>query len=591
MSRQEPLSAGVSGASRSEVTAENAAACVVCGAAGPGARCEACGAAVQPGGYTVRRLIGRTPHSRVYLARSPEGRDVALKELLFAQVPGPQEVDAFEREARILQALAHPRIPRLLGHFQEGQGASLRLYMASEYIAGETLLERLGHHTFTEKEAQDIARQVLELLVYLHGRKPQVLHRDLKPANLIRRPDGTLVLVDFGSAREAARGAMVGSTLVGTFGYMPLEQFGGTADATSDLYALGATLVHLLGRTPPAEHFLPDQGLDLSHLEAPTLRPWLRKLTALRPADRYATAVLARQALDALHPRGQPVQPTVEVPLESPSSETSAALARLSQEVQKARAAASKAQGRQDDQALAATEKKAREEARRKARHEDDRLSFLDFYRMGSNWATAPSSFPLLGFLIGWGVYIFVPTFNANAVNFPSLESLDGWLFVLGLILTAYVVIGMPLVIRALLWRRAFRRLPFALEGLGQLVHGADGQWTRFTRCSLRLIFREQDLPPASAELVRSARSTALQAVVHRANASVSTVVSRPELFQRLQWTQQGDKAEGMANWRVAGALLKFCVDSLVPLQHELGLIQAVLIEPTEHQFTVPNKR
>lgn len=571
--------------------AVDATACVVCHAAVSHERCGACGAAVRPGGYTVRRLIARTPHSRVYLARSPQGKEIALKELLFAQVPGPQEVDAFEREARILETLSHPRIPRLLGSFQEGEGAALRLYVASEYVAGETLLERLSHHTFTEKEAQDIARQVLELLVYLHGRTPRVLHRDIKPANLIRRPDGTLVMVDFGSARETVRGATVGSTLVGTFGYMPLEQFGGTADATSDLYALGATLVHLLGKTPPADHFQPDQGLDLSHLDAPSLRPWLRKLTALRPADRYSSAVLARQSLEALRLGAQPVRPADEVPVEALSSETSGALARLSQEVQKAHAAASKAQGRQDRQTLGEAEKKAREEEQRKARHEDDRLSFLDFYRMCSHWSTAPNSFPLLGFLVGWGVYIFASSLKLKAVSLPSLDSLDGVLFVLGLILTAYVVIGVPLAIRSWWWWRAFRRLPFALEGLGQLVHRADGDWTRFTRCSFRIVFREQDLPPPAVELVKSARTTALQAVVHRANASVSTIVSFPELFQKLQWEQRQDRAEGMANWRVAGALLKFCVDSLVPLQRELGLIQAVLIEPQNHQFKVPNRR
>jgi hypothetical protein len=588
MSRPESLSPAESTAARSDASSATASGCAVCGVPLSGTRCGACGAAVRPGGYTVRRLIARTQHSRVYLARSLEGREVALKELLFAQVPGPQEVDAFEREARILEALSHPRIPRLLGHFQEGEGASLRLYVASEYIAGETLLERLSHHTFSEKEAQDIGRQVLELLVYLHGRTPRVLHRDIKPANIIRRPDGTLVLVDFGSARESARGATVGSTLVGTFGYMPLEQFGGTADATSDLYALGATLVHLLGRTPPADHFQPDQGLALSHLEAPALRPWLRKLTALRPADRYPSAVLARQALEALRPGGQPVQQG-EVPLSAPSSEAPAALARLSREAQAARAAVSEVRGRQDRRVLDAAEKKALAQERRKARHEDDRLSFLDFWRMGSHWATTPTQFPVLGFLAGWGVYIVVSTFNL--VKVPDLESLSGILLVLGLILTAYLVMGVPLAIKAMRWRSAFRRLPFALEGLGQVVHRGDEQWTRFTRCTLRLVFREQDLPPATVEMVKTARATALQIAVDRANKSISTIVSSPQFFEKLRWTTQGDKAEGMASWRVAEAILRFCVESLVPLQHELGLLQAVLIEPSDEQFKVPDRR
>src|SRR5690606_6797617 len=102
---------------------------------------------------------------------------------------------------------------------QEGQGAELRLYLAAEHIPGETLLERLAHHAFSEEEAQEMGLQVLEILEYLHARKPRVLHRDIKPANLIRQPDGSLFLVDFGAARESVKGATSGSTLVGTFGY------------------------------------------------------------------------------------------------------------------------------------------------------------------------------------------------------------------------------------------------------------------------------------------------------------------------------------------------------------------------------------
>jgi hypothetical protein len=196
---------------------------------------------------------------------------------------------------------------------------------------------------------------------------------------------------------------------------------------------------------------------------------------------------------------------------------------------------------------------------------------------------------PVVGFLAGWGVYIVGETFNL--VKFPSLETFAGIRIVLALILVAYVVLGVPLLIRALLWRSAFRRLPFALEGLGQVVHRADGEWTRFTRCSLRLVFRERELSPVAAELVKTARSTALQVAVHRANAAISKFVGFPELFEKIRWTLQGDKAEGMANWRVAGQLLTFCRESLVPLQQELGTLQAVLIEPGEQQYKLPNKR
>ncbi|KFE70460.1 serine/threonine protein kinase [Hyalangium minutum] len=588
MSRQEPLSAGEAEAVRSEVTAGNPAACVVCGKAVSGARCEACGAVARAGHYAVRRLIAQTAHSRVYLARGPDGQDVALKELLFSKVPSTQELEAFEREARLLQTLSHPRLPRLWGHFQEGEGAGLRLYLAAEYLSGETLLERLAHHTFTEDEARDIARQVLDILVYLHGRQPRVLHRDLKPANLIRQPDGTVCLVDFGAARESAKGATTGSTLVGTFGYMPLEQFGGTVDVTSDLYALGATLIHLLGRTPPADHFQPDRGLDVSHLKAPLLGPWLRKLTALRPEDRYPSATAARQALEALKP-GSPAATSVQEPSEAISPDAPAALARLQREAQSARSETDKAHGRWNNEAAGKAREQQQEKDREKDRHEDDRLSFMDFYRMGSHWATTPLALPVLSLITGIFIYRIVSTFNL--MELPSLETRAGLLLVLALVLATFVVVGGPLFIRAWLWRSAFRKLPFALEGLGQVVHRADGEWTRFTRCTLRVLFRKPDSPPGAAALVKTAHATALQLAVDRANESLSRIARNPDTFQKLRWSILEDRAEGYANWRTCGQILKVCSESLAPVQQELGLIQAVVLEPSEQQFKISNKR
>ncbi|HVG61396.1 MAG TPA: serine/threonine-protein kinase [Hyalangium sp.] len=563
--------------------------CPACGGSNMGARCAACGAAARPGGYEVVRLIARTPHSRVYLARSPAGQEVALKELLFAQVPGPQELDAFEREARLLQTISHPRIPRLLGYFQEGQGAELRLYLAAEHISGETLLERLAHHAFSEQEAQELGLQVLEILEYLHARKPRVLHRDIKPANLIRQPDGGLFLVDFGAARESVKGATSGATLVGTFGYMPLEQFGGTVDVTSDLYALGATLVHLLGRTPPADLFQPDRGLDLSNLDASVLRPWLRKLTALRPEERYRSAKLARQALEALRPGGHRAHPVQGIASAS-SPDAPAALARLAEEAKASREDTSKSLERWERQGLEKAESEARKREQRRAQLDDDRLTLMDFYRMACLPAAAPAVLPWIGFLIGMGVYIVSAKLGFDV---PSLLTLDGLLLILGLIFLAYTGLGGPALIQALRWRRAFQRLPFALEGLGRLVHRAEGEWRRFTRCSLRIEFQGVERSRAAGGLVKTARANAQQLAVDRMNAALSRIrmARHPEFFQKLRWTLQRDSAEGHANWRLAGQLLAFCLERLVPLQNELGLIRAVHLDSQREHFDLPAKR
>src|SRR5438067_7532504 len=148
-------------------------------------RCVRCGAAIRAGGFGTARLLSRSPHGRRDFAEDGSGRRVALKELAFALVPNAQSLDAFEREARLLRELSHPAVPRFVASFQEGQGPKLRLYIAQEFVEGESLLARIQRGPLDEPACRDIARQVLEVLDVLHRRSPKVLHRDIKPANII----------------------------------------------------------------------------------------------------------------------------------------------------------------------------------------------------------------------------------------------------------------------------------------------------------------------------------------------------------------------------------------------------------------------
>ncbi|MBU8897449.1 serine/threonine protein kinase [Corallococcus sp. M34] len=281
---------------------EAARSCVACGAVREALRCGHCGAADAPGGYCVQRVLSQSAHGRVYLALDASGRRVALKELLFALVPGPEQLDAFEREAAVLRSLSHPDIPRFLASFQEGTGVGTRLYLAQEYLEGESLLQRLEREPLREDEAWSLAEQVLETLDSLHQRRPALLHRDVKPANLILRPGGRVALVDFGSARHLAREVTHGSTLVGTFGYMPPEQLGGTVEPSSDLYALGATLVHALSGRSPAD--LLDERLRLAFdadvRVSASLRTFLHTLVAPRRSERFGSAATALERLRSL---------------------------------------------------------------------------------------------------------------------------------------------------------------------------------------------------------------------------------------------------------------------------------------------------
>jgi len=249
----------------------------------------------------VERVLAQSPHGRVYRARSPEGATVALKELQFASVPGAQQIDAFEREAATLKTLHHPRIPRYVASFADGEGVHLRLYLAAEFIEGEALSARIARGPLSATELRDVAGQVLAVLVYLH--RLRVLHRDIKPDNLIVRPGGELIVVDFGSARQLSGSRTYGSTLVGTFGYMPAEQLGGTVDATSDLYALGATLLHAATGKPPSDLLTSDMALRVPR-DTP-LRELIARLVQPRREKRIQSAAAALEELEHPSPRRQ----------------------------------------------------------------------------------------------------------------------------------------------------------------------------------------------------------------------------------------------------------------------------------------------
>jgi Protein kinase domain len=183
------------------------------------------------------------------------GQPVAIKRFDVRGASSWKDVDLAEREARVLQSLSHPKLPRYVDRFEE-DGA---LYLVMEKIEGASLavLRRRGE-TLEEKDVVRLLRDAADVLDYLHGRSPPVIHRDLKPGNVLRRPDGSFAFVDFGAVRDKLR-PEGGSTVVGTFGYMAPEQFQGRALPGSDVYAVGATALAMLTGKEPEE--LPHRGL------------------------------------------------------------------------------------------------------------------------------------------------------------------------------------------------------------------------------------------------------------------------------------------------------------------------------------------
>lgn len=279
-----------------EPVAAAPSACPLCRAPLAGRRCEACGAPALAASFRVLQALGGSGARRTFLAEAPDGARVVLKELSIATAPDAQALDAFAREARMLRELRHPRLPAYLDAFQEEEGPRARLYLAYRYLDGISLQQELEERRYSEEEVLELVEQVLEILRHLHGLQPPLIHRDLKPANLIRRRDGAVSLIDFGVARSLDRTVNSG-TLAGTVGYMPPEQLAGQVDLTSDLYALGATALHLLTRTSPWE-FMDGPELRLPPLQtAPVARALLRRMLAPRRAQRFSSA---REALVAL---------------------------------------------------------------------------------------------------------------------------------------------------------------------------------------------------------------------------------------------------------------------------------------------------
>src|SRR5262249_48534800 len=221
---------------------------------------------------------------------------VAVKQLRLGGESGWKRFDLFERELRTLKALDHDGIPRFIAYFEEPPGTH---YIVMEKAPGATLHAIAKKVRFTDEELADVLGRTLELLAYLHGRRPPVIHRDVKPANLLRDADGKISLVDFGGVLEAIR-EEGGSTVVGTFGYMAPEQLHGAAGPATDLYGLGATIVALAGRIEPEK--VPRKGLrmDLDRHLPGMAKPLLQLLKRMTDPDPEGRPEGAEQALAEL---------------------------------------------------------------------------------------------------------------------------------------------------------------------------------------------------------------------------------------------------------------------------------------------------
>ncbi len=254
--------------------------------------------------YQIAEKLGNNIAHEVWLARDIKIKpteSVVVKVLSTRGATQWEEFKLFEREAKILKQLNHPYIPRYLDYFQLNESIQ-GFVLVQEYIRGNSFKDLiLQEKRFTESQIKEIAKNILDILIYLHELNPPVLHRDIKPSNLIWGKDGHIYLIDFGAVQY--RAAVEGSTftVVGTYGYTPIEQFGGRAVAASDIFALGTTLIHLLTGIPPAD--LPQEDFKIQFADRVNLSSnlirWLGKAIEPDLKKRFDTAKTALKKLQS----------------------------------------------------------------------------------------------------------------------------------------------------------------------------------------------------------------------------------------------------------------------------------------------------
>ena len=263
------------------------------------------GSQLQNDRYVINNILGQGGMGSVALATDTRLADklVVIKELIAEHADLTEEVRNFTREVQTLAHLDYPLIPSVTDHFQEGS----RYFMVQEYVEGENL-EALLERTKRPMEEQDALRyatEVLDILDYLEQQTPPIVHLDIKPANIIiGAKDQRAHLVDFGIARAyaPANARRLQTTALGTPGYAPPEQYQGKAEPRSDLYALAATLHHLLTNRDPTEYplFQFPPARTLNPLLSLAIEAVLSRALQLDRNQRYQTALEMKRDIDAI---------------------------------------------------------------------------------------------------------------------------------------------------------------------------------------------------------------------------------------------------------------------------------------------------
>lgn len=254
--------------------------------------------------YQIEELLSQKAGRRTFLAKDLQSQVLVIIKLLhFGNEFEWDDLKLFEREAATLKNLDHPEIPKYLDYFEVDEIDTRGFALVQSYIEApslETLISR--GRKFSETETIELADRLLDLLAYLHQQCPPVIHRDIKPSNILLgnlsgNSIGDVCLVDFGSVQTVAKKNQGTITIVGSYGYIPLEQFGGQTTTSSDLYSLGMTLIYLLTGMHPAELPQVDGQVKFNAEISKRFERWLTKMTHPHLDKRFDSAKIAQLAL------------------------------------------------------------------------------------------------------------------------------------------------------------------------------------------------------------------------------------------------------------------------------------------------------
>lgn len=249
------------------------------------------------GKYEILKEIGRSSMSNVYLALDKRlNKQWAVKEV-------KKQVDeiivhSIMAEADLIKKLDHPGLPSIKDIIDN----EISIYIVMDYIVGESLdviLKKYGAQPQTV--VVEWAKQLCDILGYLHSRKPAIIYRDMKPSNIIIGPDGKIKLIDFGIAREYKSNTLADTCYLGTRGYAAPEQYGGggQTDARTDIYGLGVTLYYLLTDKNPTEPPYEIYPIRYWNSELSSgLEDVIQKCTKLNPDERYQSCGELMYALE-----------------------------------------------------------------------------------------------------------------------------------------------------------------------------------------------------------------------------------------------------------------------------------------------------